>query len=306
MFPILFGSVDTAVVDAATDVEHMLDQLKDITASNVFTAVVTAVVSLIVIKLLLAFLNHAFSRSKLDSQVRKLLLGLLRVALCFVAVILVLDALGIEVTSLVAVLSVIGLAVSLALQNFLSNVAGGMQIFASRPFKPGDWVEIGDLNGSVAEINMFYTKLNTVDNRLVHIPNSVLVTKTIYNRDAEPFRRVELKPSASYDAPTQLVLDTLRAMVCGDPRVLTDRGIFVHVNKYDDSAIEYILRVWCKGEDYWPLYFDLMDALKPTFDTAGIEITYPHINVHFDPHDPAAPLCQQPLNAGGQSNTDKA
>lgn len=282
--------IDPSVIDSSViNPNEIYEQVKDISATNVFAAVVTAVVSIFVIKVLLTLMNRAFSKSKLDPQVRKLLRMLMRVALYFVAVILVLGALDIEVTSLVAVLSIIGLAFSLAMQNFLSNVAGGMQLFASRPFKPGDWVEVGGVTGCVTEVDMFYTKINTVDNKLVHLPNSVIVTQTISNWSAEPLRRVELKPSASYDAPPQLVLDTLRALVCGDPRVMTDQDIFVHVNSYGDSSIEYILRVWCKNEDYWPLYFDLMDTLKPTFDAAGIEITYPHLNVHLDPHDPAAP-----------------
>ncbi len=269
------------------DPEQIIDQIKNITANSVFAAVATAVVSFLVVRVLLSFLDRALSRTKIEAPLRKLIHTLLRAGMIFLALILVLRALGIDVTSLVAVLSVIGLAFSLAMQNFLSNVAGGMQIFASQPFKLDDWVEIGDVVGRVSGIDMFYTKINTLDNRVVNLPNSVIVTQTIYNRNTEPYRQLEFKPTTSYDAPVQLVMDTLRAIACGDPRVLTDRGITVHVSKYGDSAIEYVLRMWCKNEDYWDIYFDVMDTLKPTFDAAGIEITYPHLNVHIA--DNAAP-----------------
>ena len=269
------------------DPEQIIDQIKNITASSIFAAVITAVISILVIRVLLSFLDRALSRSKLDTSLRKLIHTLLRAGLIFLGLILVLRALGIDVTSLVAVLSLVGLAFSLAMQNFLSNVAGGMQIFASQPFKIGDWVEVGDIVGCVTQIDLFYTKINTIDNRVMNLPNSVLVTQTICNRNTEPFRQLEFRPTTSYDTPVQLVLDTLRAIACGDPRVLTDRGIFVHVSKYGDSAIEYVLRMWCRNEDYWNIYFDVMDALKPTFDAAGIEITYPHLNVHIA--DNAAP-----------------
>lgn len=259
MLPLRLAA-DPATMDAV-NVEEIVDQVKDISATNVFHAVITGVVAFFVVKLLLSLIDRAFRRARIDPQMRKLIRNLLRIGMYFVAAILVLSALGIEVTSLVAVLSLIGLAFSLAMQNFLSNVAGGMQIFASRPLKPGDWVEVNGISGSVAEIDMFYTKITTIDNKLVHVPNSAIVSSTIINYTAEDLRRLELRPTASYDAPTGYVLDTLRALVCGDPRVLTDQDIFVHVFNYGDSAIEYIVRVWCRNADYWPLYFDLMDNL---------------------------------------------
>ncbi len=281
----------------AVDTDAIIDQIKHITANGVLAAVITTVVSILAVRILMSLIDRALSRSKLNAALRKLIRTLLRAGLYFVAVILILRALGIDVTSLVAVLSVIGLAFSLAMQNFLSNVAGGMQIFASQPFKIGDWVEVGGTSGRVSGIDLFYTKINTLDNRVVNLPNSVLVTQTICNWDTEPYRQLEFRPAASYHAPVQLVLDTLRAIACGDPRVLTDREISVHVSKYGDSSIEYILRMWCKNEDYWAVYFDVMDALKPAFDAAGIEMTYPHLNVHVAGDAPADPSV---LNAKGQ------
>ena len=261
--------------------ENLWDSIKKITASNVFSAVIVTVISLIVIRILLKVLDRALDRSKLDVPLRKLLRSLIQGGLWMVAAIIVLSRLGIEVTSLVAVLSVIGLAFSLALQNFLSNMAGGMQLLASHPFKPGDFVEAGGCSGTVAEIGMFYTKLTTVDNKLIQIPNSAIASANVVNYSAEATRRVEVKVSASYDAPTEQVLALLKKMVENHPLTLADPEPMVHVDSYGDNAIGYVVRVWCANADYWTVYFDLMDGLKLAFDAAGVEMTYPHVNVHM-------------------------
>ena len=261
--------------------EGLWASLRQITASKIFSAVIVTVVSLIVIRVLMVVLDRALGRSRLDKSLQSLLRNLTRAGLWLVAAIIVLGCLDIEVTSLVAVLSVVGLAFSLALQNFLSNVAGGMQLLASHPFKPGDFVEAGGCSGTVTEIGMFYTKLTTPDNKLVQLPNSTIVSANIINYSAQPTRRVELKVSASYDAPTERVLAVLREAVESHPLTLADPEPMIHVDNYGDNAIEYVVRVWCAKDDYWTVYFDLMDGMKPAFDAAGVEMTYPHVNIHM-------------------------
>ncbi len=261
--------------------EGLWNNLKDITATKMFSAVVVAAVCLLAVKVLVGVLDRALRRSSMDSALKKLLRGLLKGGLLFVSVIVVLGRLGIEVTSLVAVLSVIGLAFSLALQNFLSNVAGGMQLLASHPFKPGDFVEAGGCSGTVTDIGMFYTRLTTYDNKLVQIPNSSIVSANIINYSTQPSRRVDLTVSASYDAPVDQVLAALAKLGEEHPLVLDGPAPAAHVTKYGDSAIEYALRVWCANADYWTVYNDLMDSLQPAFAKAGVEMTYPHMNVHM-------------------------
>ena len=260
---------------------NLWDSLRGITASNIFSAVLAIVISLVVIKVLTRVLERALGRSRLDAPLQALLRSLLRGALWAVAAIIVLGCLDIEVTSLVALLSVVGLAFSLALQNFLSNVAGGIQLLASHPFAAGDFVDAGDCSGTVTEIGMFYTKLTTPDNKLVQLPNSTIVSANVINYSAQPTRRVELKVSASYDAPTDKVIALLRQMAADHPLVLEDPEPTVHVDSYGDNAIGYAMRVWCANADYWTVYFDLMDGMKTAFDRAGIEMTYPHVNVHM-------------------------
>ena len=157
-------------------------------SEKLFTAVVAAVVCLVVIKILLKLVDRTLRRIHLDGTLKKLIRGGLKGLLLFLGVIVVLGCLDIPVTSLVAVLSVAGLALSLAVQNFLSNVAGGLQLLVSQPFKVGDYVEAGGCSGTVAEIGMFYTKLNSVDNKLVQLPNSTIVSQNILNYSSEESR----------------------------------------------------------------------------------------------------------------------
>ena len=274
-------AVLTALTPDDETVKSLWSSIENITASNIFGAVLSIVISLILIKVLTKVLERALGRSKLDASLQTLLRNLVKGALWAVAAIIVLGCLGIEVTSLVAVLSVVGLAFSLALQNFLSNVAGGMQLLASHPFAVGDFVDVGVCSGTVEELGMFYTKVTTPDNKLVQLPNSAIVTANITNFSAQPTRRVELKVSASYDAPTGQVTALLSKLAGEHPLVLADPEPAVHVEEYGDSAIRYVMRVWCANADYWTVYYDLLDGFKPAFDEAGVEMTYPHVNVHM-------------------------
>ena len=271
----------TAITPDGETAKNLWNSIEHITASNIFSAVLSVVISLVLIKVLTKVLDRALGRSRLDAPLQALLRNVVKGALWAVAAIIVLGCLGIEVTSLVAVLSVVGLAFSLALQNFLSNLAGGMQILASHPFNLGDFVDAGGCSGTVAEIGMFYTKLTTPDNKLVQLPNSTIVSANIINFSAQSTRRVELRVSASYDAPTERVAALLVRLAADHPLVLDDPEPAVHVDEYGDNAVVYVMRIWCANADYWTVYYDLMDGFKPAFDSAGIEMTYPHVNVHM-------------------------
>ena len=238
------------------DVDAMADSIRQgfsqLNAGKIFGAVAVAAVCLALMKLLLAVLDRALGRSKLDEPLQKLLRGLFKGGLWFITAIIVLECLGIKVT-------------------FLSNVAGGMQLLASHPFAVGDYVDAGGCSGTVVEIGMFYTKLATPDNKLVQLPNSAIVSANIINFSAQPARRVELTVSASYDAPTDQVTALLAKMAADHPLVLDDPEPAVHVSNYGDNSIDYIMRVWCANADYWTVYYELMDGLKPLFDQAGEE-----------------------------------
>ena len=245
------------------------------------SALLLAVICLAAIKLILRLVDKGFSKSHLDPTLQKLLRIAIKALLLFIAVVVVLGYLNIPVTSLVAILSVVGVAVSLSVQNFLSNVIGGLQLMASKPFTEGDFVEMGGCSGTVADIGLFYTKLHTGDKKLVQIPNSAIVSANITNYSCEELRRVDISISASYDDSTEHVRDVLLRMAKEHPLAKADPEPVAHVAAFNANDIAYTLRVWCENGDYWTVYFDLMDAMQSTFEKEGISMSYPHVNVHM-------------------------
>lgn len=240
----------------------------------------TVLVCIVAVKVIGGVVAKVLGKSHLDGALQGFLKTGLRVVLYFVAALVILSSLGVDVTSLIALLSVAGLAVSLALQNTLANLAGGIQILVSKPFAAGDYVEAGANSGTVKTVGLAYTTLVTPDNKVVHIPNSDVASGRITNYNGNTTRRVEVKVTASYDSDIDTVKKTVNAIIAADSRIHADPEPFVRVSNYGSSSIEYTIRVWCNAADYWDIYFDMMDKLKPAFDTAGIEMTYDHINVH--------------------------
>lgn len=263
--------------------EKVWEYLKQFPVKKAVTVALLVAGCLIAVKLLLMVFDKFVRRTKLDPLVCKILRIAVKMVLLFVAVIIILSSLGISVSSLVATLSVVGVAVSLAVQGFLSNVFGGIQIITNKPFHIGDFVDAGGESGIVREVGLFYTKLDTPDNKLIQVPNSAIANSNITNYSSEPNRRVDITVSASYDDDVEKVKAVLLQLMQEHPLVLTQEGLepVAHVSAYNDSFITYTARAWCVGGDYWTVYFDLMDAIKPTFDQNGITISYPHMNVHM-------------------------
>ena len=248
---------------------------------KILSAIVLLIICLIVVKILMSALKRVLQHSKIDAGLHGFLKTVVRVFLLFLTVLIVASSLGIPVTSLIAVLSVAGLALSLAIQNSLSNVAGGIQLLTSRPFKVGDFVEAGGVSGTVREIGLFYTRVLTLDNKLIQIPNSEIAGEKVINYTAEPLRRVDMVFSASYNAPVATVEQVLMGVIKSHPLTLDDPASFARVTKYGESAIEYTIKTWCETKHYWEVYYDMPGLVKAAFDAAGIEMTYPHINVHM-------------------------
>ena len=197
-------------------------------------------------------------------------------------VMIVAEHMGVSMTSLLAVLSVAGLAVSLAVQGVLSNLAGGFTLLSAKPFSIGEFVEAGGVSGTVQEIGLVHTKLLTPDRKMIFVPNSDIASAKIINYSDEEFRRVDLVFSASYDAPVSKVENVLLDLVTSHEKTLNEPAApFARVSKYGSSAIEYTVRVWCANKDYWDVYFDITKGVKEAFDANGIEMTYDHVYVHI-------------------------
>ena len=248
---------------------------------KVLGAVIILVIGLLVIRLVITLLQRVLRNSRLEKAAHSLITSLARVAMYILLFLSVASARGIDVTGIVALASVLTLALSLALQNILANVIGGFTILSTHPFHSGDYVEIAGQSGTVEEINMTYTRLAPPDNKHISIPNSAVIAAQIVNYSAAPTRRVEVVVTASYDSPMQTVLDALLA--AGDAeKVLTDPAPQAVITGYGESAINYSLRLWVKNEDYWDVYFAVTRRVKEIFDREGVEMTYPHLNVHLD------------------------
>lgn len=259
----------------------ILSWFSSVFLAQVLPSVVIIVIGILAIRLLMKIVTKALERSKLEKAAYSLIKSVLRVVLYVILSLIVASSLGIDVTSIVALASVLSLAVSLAVQDALTNLIGGFTLLYTKPFHSGDFVEIAGQSGTVKEIGLTYTKLATPDNKLVAIPNSAVTSAQIVNYTTTGTRRMEIKVSASYDAPTPKVLEALRE-AANVPGALEEPALFVGVEAYGDSAIEYVLRLWATTEDYWDVYYQTNQRIRETFAASGIEMTYPHLNVHLD------------------------
>ena len=264
----------------------MLDTLLTSLSGSLFFkklmgTVLVLVIGVLVIRVIMRLITAALEKSHLEKAAHSLILSLARAAMYVLLFLIAASQMGIDVSSIVALASVLTLALSLALQNMVSNLIGGFVILYTHPFHSGDYVEIAGQGGTVKEISMTYTVLATPDNRIISIPNSAVAAAQVVNYSSADSRRVELTVTASYDAPTRKVLDALVLAGTVDNALLNPAPSAVIVS-YDDSAIRYSLRIWVKPGDYWDVYFQVNQRIKDVFDQQGIEMTYPHLNVHLD------------------------
>ena len=257
------------------------DWISSVFLISVLPALMIAVVGILVIRLVMNLVKVALEKSKLEKAAHSLILSLARVVLYVLLALTVADKLGVDVTGVMALASVLTLAISLSVQNALTNVIGGFTILYNKPFASGDYVEVAGQAGTVQEIGLTYTKMTTPDNKLISIPNSAVVAAQIVNYSVTGTRRVDINVTASYDAPVEKVLEALKE-AANVPTILEEQGIFTAVDTYDDSAIGYILRVWTNTADYWDTSWQIKRNIKAVFDAQGIEMTYPHLNVHLD------------------------
>ena len=250
-------------------------KLNALDLSALFRTALLILAGVVVIRVLLRIVDRMLSRSQNLGSVGGYIRSVVRM------VLVVADSLGIPVASMIALLSVAGLAISLALQNTLSNLAGGIMILVSKPFEVGDYVEADGVGGTVISIGLAYSTLATVDNKEIFIPNSQVAAAKIINYTKLGKRRVELTFSASYDAPTETVKQALGEVLAQFPQILEDPAPSIWISKYGASSIEYVVRVWTAAGDYWDVYYGVMEGVRPAFQRHGIQMTYDHLNVHL-------------------------
>ena len=250
-----------------------------VTFGMIIRIILIFMVCLIVIKILVLAATKMLKKSKLNAAMQGFVRAVIRIALWLVGLIIIADSLGIPTTSLVAVLSVAGLALSLSIQNILSNLFSGFTLLFTHPFAAGHFVEIAGKSGTVKSIGLFYTVIETSDMVSISIPNSDVTSSSIQNYSASDRRRVDMEFSASYASPAELVKEALMQAALRDGRILSAPEPFVAVKTYGENAVTYVVRLWCMSADYWGIYYAMNENVRECFIKNGIEMSQKHLNV---------------------------
>lgn len=277
--------VQTPLVDSLAKAESWLNSNSDLLVQygvNIISAVLILFIGNIVAKMVANSVAKMLERKKMDKAVIEFIHGIVRYTLFVIVLIAALSRIGVQTASVVAVIGAAGLAIGLALQGSLSNFAAGVLIVGFRPFKSGDYVEVGGVAGSVEAIQIFQTVLKTPDNKMVVVPNAGVIGSPITNYSRHDTRRVDLTIGVSYSSDLKLTKKVIQEALEKDERILKDHDITIGVVALADSSVNFVVRPWCKTADYWDVYFDSNQAIKEALDANGIEIPFPQMDVHLN------------------------
>lgn len=263
----------------ATFFEEMLQKGEDF-LPTLLVAVLVFLLGLLLTKVVLKIVDRAMSRAKVEGAAGSFIKSLLRILLYTLLAIIALSILGVPMTSIIAVISAAGLAIGLALQDSLSNLAGGFIILFSKPFKAGDYIMAGGTEGHVDSVSILYTKLITRDNRSVYLPNGVLSSGQITNLSQRGTLRVSVPLTIAYDADFDMARQIILEALANEPMVLQDPAPIVTMSGHGDNAVMLNAGFWVNSEDYFAVSGKIYESTKQAFDAAGIEIPYPQICVH--------------------------
>ncbi len=269
-------------------VRQYLDQLPDMA----FTLAVRSVLALILFVVgsrLIAFLRRlikrALVRSGASTEAKQFLDSVLKAVLHVILILLILQVFGLEAASIATVIGSVGVTIGLAIQGSLGNCIGGILILTLRPFKVGDYIieDTHQNEGVVEQITIFYTRLCTVDNRIVLIPNGTLANSSMTNVTGAPFRRVDLTISISYDSDVKTARQVVKQIAAAHPLVCQERDVSVYVDHFEDSGVALLIFFWAKTQDYWQARFEMLEQIREGFDAAGVRIPYPRVDVCLNP-----------------------
>lgn len=263
--------------------ERMLEKLYEwvITRGvNVFFGIIFLSIGWKVINKTLKRIRRILESKNADQTITRFLDNVMNVTLKTVLTIIILQYIGVNLTGLTTIVASAGVALSLALKGSLANLAGGVIILVARPFNVGDFIETTEHSGVVEKISIFYTYLVTFDNKQILIPNGILTDSSIVNYSSKEIRRVDLTFSVAYEEDVIRVKNVLINILKKNELVLEEPEFFVGISMHGDSAINFIVKAWCKTEDYWTVYYDLLETVKIKFDEEGISIPYPQMDLH--------------------------
>lgn len=246
---------------------------------KIVIALLIFLIGIKVAKWLANLINKALSKSSMDVTLIKFIKEIIYFILMAIVVMAALSQAGVNVTSLVAVLGAVGIAIGLALQGSVANIGAAVLLMVFRPFKVGDFVDAGGKSGVVDSISLFSTTLTTTDNKVVILPNSTIISKDITNFSARDTRRVDFVFGVSYGDDIKKVKETLEEIVASEPRALKEPAHLVVVSELADSSVNFTVRIWVNTPDYWGVYFDTLERVKLAFDEKGITIPFPQREV---------------------------
>ena len=261
--------------------KNMLFVAGTYTVSKVLPMLVLAALGIFAVQVVLKLTKKMLEKSKLEKAAHTLIITAVQVVLYILLALAVASGLGIDVTGVVALASVLTLAVSLSVQNLLTNVFGGFTLLYTKPFVSEDFVEIAGQSGTVKEIGLTYTKLATADNKLISIPNSSVVAAEIINYSATGTRRLDINLMVSYGVSAQTVLEIMEEASC-QPQVLAEPGKVIAMKEYNEQSITYGMMLWCNTADYWDLKFAVNRELDRLAQERGIRFYDPHLSVKME------------------------
>ncbi len=270
------------VIETSSRYMDMAMQFASEYGLKIIGALIIFIVGKWVAKWLQGLVVKLMHKSNIDTTLVSFVQSIVYILLMIVVILAALNALGVNTTSFAAILAAAGLAIGLALQGTLGNIGSGILIISFRPFNVGDVVTVGGETGTVAAISMFATILHTPDNKVVTIPNTSVTGGNITNFSARDTRRLDLTFGIGYDDDLKLAKSVLEDIIKADERVLADPAPFVGVKELGDSSVNFAFRPWVKSEEYWDVYFDMMEKVKLTFDEKGISIPYPQMDIHLN------------------------
>lgn len=265
--------------------EKLLEKLNDLWVDAGIKLVYVLVILIVggkLVKLITKLITKGRAYKKLDKSVASFLLSFIKVALNVLLLVIMAGIIGIPSASIVTLIGSAGVAIGLAMQGGLSNIAGGIIILVFKPFKIGDFIDTHTDSGTVKNISLFYTTLTTIDNRTVSIPNGSLANSPSVNFSNEQERRLDISIDVSYNNKIDDVKKSIHSVLDKETRINREKDVFVRVTNYKESSVEYTIRVWIDKEEYWNVKFDLLEAIKNKFDQDNIVIPYNQLDIHID------------------------
>lgn len=275
---------DLNVVDGINSAGNWLVKNQDLLiqyAVNIVAAIVIFIVGSIIAKIVSGTITRVMKARGVDLTVAHFLSALVRYGILAFTIIAALGRIGVQTASVIAVIGAAGLAVGLALQGSLSNFAAGVLLVLFRPFRTGEFVDLGGVSGTVKDVQIFSTTMLTSDNKTIVVPNGKIIAGNIINYSREPNRRVDITVGVAYDADIDLVKKVLGDIVAADKRIMHDQGVTIRLNEMAASSLNFVVRAWTTNANYWPVYFDLMENFKRGLDANNIGIPFPQMDVHL-------------------------